>query len=83
LKNLVVGLDAKAIGTQSPFADLPNVVLTPHISGMALESRRLVSEWVVDLVSAHQSGRLREELTPVEITELNVPIEDELTGSGC
>ena len=27
--------------------------------------------------------RLREELTPVEITELNVPIEDELTGSGC
>jgi phosphoglycerate dehydrogenase-like enzyme len=27
-------------GTQSLFADLPNVVLTPHIGAMALESQR-------------------------------------------
>jgi phosphoglycerate dehydrogenase-like enzyme len=54
-------------GTRSPFADLPNVVLTPHIGAMALDSQRLIGERVVELVSAHEKGRLREELDPEEI----------------
>ncbi|MDQ4102407.1 MAG: hypothetical protein M3186_01340, partial [Actinomycetota bacterium] len=54
-------------GTRSPFADLPNVVLTPHIGAMALDSQRLIGERVVELISAHEKGRLREELRPEEI----------------
>ena len=33
-------------GTISPFADLPNVVLTPHIGAMALDSQRLIGDRV-------------------------------------
>lgn len=62
-------------GTQSPFADLPNVVLTPHIGAMALDSQRLIGQRVVELVSAHQKGRLREELGPEEIGNQNVTID--------
>ncbi|MGH4008600.1 MAG: NAD(P)-dependent oxidoreductase [Pseudonocardiaceae bacterium] len=62
-------------GTQSPFADLPNVVLTPHIGAMALDSQRLIGERVIELVSAHQKGRLREELCPEEIGNQNLMIE--------
>lgn len=54
-------------GTRSPLAHLPNVVLTPHIGAMALDSQRLIGERVVELVSAHQQGRLLEELGPEEI----------------
>ena len=59
-------------GTRSPFADLSNVVLTPHIGAMALDSQRLIGERVVELVSAHQKGRLREELSPQEIGNQDV-----------
>ncbi len=62
-------------GTQSPFADLPNVVLTPHIGAMALDSQRLIGERVVELVSAHQKGHLREKLAPEEIGNQNVTID--------
>ncbi len=64
-------------GAQSPFADLPNVVLTPHIGAMALDSQRLIGERVVELVSAHEKGRLHEELGPEEIGNQNVTIEDD------
>ncbi len=59
-------------GTQSPLADLPNVVLTPHIGAMALDSQRLIGQRVVELVSAHHKGRLREELDPEEIGNQDV-----------
>jgi phosphoglycerate dehydrogenase-like enzyme len=62
-------------GPRSPFADLSNVVLTPHIGAMALDSQRLIGERVVELVSAHQKGRLREELGPEEIGNQNVTTE--------
>lgn len=53
-------------GTRSPFEDLPNVVLTPHIGAMALDSQRLIGDRVVELVTAFQQGRLRDKLTPEE-----------------
>lgn len=62
-------------GTQSPFADLPNVVLTPHIGAMALDSQRLIGQRVVELVSAHQKGHLLQELSPEEIGNQNVTID--------
>lgn len=53
-------------GTVSPFADLPNVVLTPHIGAMALDSQRLIGERVVELVSAYVAGNLDDALGPTE-----------------
>lgn len=49
-------------GTVSRFATLPNVVLTPHIGAMALDSQRLIGERVIDLIHAFDQGRLDEEL---------------------
>ncbi len=36
------------------FAELPNVVLTPHIGAMALDSQRLIGERVIELIEAFQ-----------------------------
>ncbi len=49
-------------GTLSPFAELPNVVLTPHIGAMALDSQRLIGDRVTELILAFQQGRLDEEV---------------------
>ncbi len=56
-------------GTMSIFAELPNVVLTPHIGAMALDSQRLIGERVVELVGAYQRGDMAEQLTPDEIVD--------------
>jgi D-3-phosphoglycerate dehydrogenase len=49
-------------GTISRFADLPNVVLTPHIGAMALDSQRLIGERVTEIIHAFREGRLDEEV---------------------
>lgn len=49
-------------GTVPALAELPNVVLTPHIGAMALDSQRLIGERVVDLVHAFARGSLDEEV---------------------
>ncbi|MBA3233912.1 MAG: hydroxyacid dehydrogenase [Propionibacteriales bacterium] len=49
-------------GTVSPFTELPNVVLTPHIGAMALDSQRLIGERVMQLLQAFDQGRLDEEI---------------------
>jgi D-3-phosphoglycerate dehydrogenase / 2-oxoglutarate reductase len=54
--------EAEGEGTVSPLAELPNVVLTPHIGAMALDSQRLIGERVTELVHAFHQGRLDEEV---------------------
>ncbi len=49
-------------GTISRFADLDNVVLTPHIGAMALDSQRLIGDRVVELLHAYQQGQLDQEI---------------------
>lgn len=49
-------------GTMSRFAELPNVVLTPHIGAMALDSQRLIGDRVTELIQAFTHGRLDEEV---------------------
>jgi phosphoglycerate dehydrogenase-like enzyme len=49
-------------GTISPFADLDNVVLTPHIGAMALDSQRLIGDRVVELLDAYHRGHLDAEV---------------------
>lgn len=49
-------------GTVPDLAALPNVVLTPHIGAMALDSQRLIGERVIELIQAFDAGRLDEEV---------------------
>lgn len=53
-------------GTVSPLGELPNVVLTPHIGAMALDSQRLIGERVVELVDAFHHGNLNAEVNDAE-----------------
>lgn len=53
-------------GVVSPLAELPNVVLTPHIGAMAWDAQRLIGERVVELLRAHERGDLDELLTDDE-----------------
>lgn len=57
-------------GVRSPFVELDNVVLTPHIGAMALDSQRLIGERVVELLRAHERGSLDQLLRPEEIVTL-------------
>jgi len=55
------GLDVHAQegeGTRSPLADLPNVVLTPHIGAMATDSQREIGERIIRLLDAFTAGRI-------------------------
>jgi D-3-phosphoglycerate dehydrogenase / 2-oxoglutarate reductase len=54
-------------GTISPLAALPNVVLTPHIGAMAVDTQRLIGARVVELVEAFQHRRLEQELDHGEL----------------
>lgn len=54
-------------GTVSPFAESPNVVLTPHIGGMASDAQALIGARVDELLTAFADGRLDDVVTPAEI----------------
>lgn len=60
-------------GTMSPLAELPNVVLSPHIGAMAWDAQRLIGERVVELCRAHERGSLDGLLTA----------DERVTGSGA
>jgi len=49
-------------GTISRFAELDNVVLTPHIGAMALDTQRLIGDRVVELLHAYHHGHLDAEV---------------------
>lgn len=53
-------------GVLSPLADLPNVVLTPHIGAMALDSQREIGDRIVKIIAAHGSGVIDDVLMPEE-----------------
>jgi phosphoglycerate dehydrogenase-like enzyme len=48
-------------------AQLPNVVLTPHIGGSAIESQAEIGRRIVELLDAHRAGTLSEAVTPAEL----------------
>jgi D-3-phosphoglycerate dehydrogenase len=49
-------------GTISPFGDLDNVVLTPHIGAMAQDSQRLIGDRVVEVLDAFGRSELDAEV---------------------
>ena len=59
--------EAEGEGTISPLAALQNVVLTPHIGAMAVDTQRLIGARVLELVEACQHGRLEQELDHGEL----------------
>lgn len=63
-------------GTTSPLADLPNVVLTPHIGAMASDSQRLIGHRVTELVAAHANGLLDEVLDAQEVVEMRTTVKE-------
>jgi D-3-phosphoglycerate dehydrogenase len=48
-------------------ASLPNVVLTPHIGGMAIESQAAIGRRLLELIDAYLAGALDDEANPTEI----------------
>jgi D-3-phosphoglycerate dehydrogenase len=54
-------------GTISPFSSLPNVVLTPHIGAMALDSQREIGRRVIQLLESFVEGRIEEEVQDGEL----------------
>ena len=54
-------------GVMSPLAGYRNVILTPHIGGMATESQNLIGERAAQLVRAHSTGRLDDEASDEEL----------------
>lgn len=59
--------EAEGDGTISPLADLPNVVLTPHIGAMAVDTQQRIGARVLELVEAYHDRRLEEELDHGEL----------------
>lgn len=63
------GLDVHASegeGVMSPLADLPNVVLTPHIGAMARDSQHEIGRRIISTIAAHENGAIEDMLTPEE-----------------
>lgn len=54
-------------GIVPTLAELPNVVLTPHIGGMAVESQSAIGERLLQLINAYLAGALDEKATSAEI----------------
>ncbi|MBA3464639.1 MAG: hydroxyacid dehydrogenase [Deltaproteobacteria bacterium] len=68
--------ESEGEGSISPFGELPNVVLTPHIGAMALDAQRLIGARVVALVAAHQQGELEKTLRPDELVQQEMTINE-------
>lgn len=54
-------------GTIPDLALLPNVILTPHIGGMAVESQAAIGRRLSELVEAYLAGTLDDDATAAEI----------------
>ena len=53
-------------GVIPELAAFPNVVLTPHIGGMAHETQEAIGTRVIQIIDAFMAGRLGEILTAEE-----------------
>lgn len=59
--------DREGEGVIPELAGLDNVILTPHIGGMAIESQSAIGRRLVELVTAFLSGTLDDVAEPAEI----------------
>ena len=54
-------------GVLSPFRDLHNVVLTPHIGGSATDSQREIGRRLIQLINSFIDGRIEQEAKDTEL----------------
>ncbi len=54
-------------GERSPLADLPNVVLTPHIGAMTVEGQQQIGRRIIEIVAAFERGALDQEVRNGEV----------------
>lgn len=52
---------AEGEGRVSPLADLPNVILTPHIGSVAVDTQREIGERIVAIVGSYVDANMRPE----------------------
>ena len=63
--------DEEPLPADSPFRDLPNAVLTPHIAGFTLETRARQMGRMVDEIARHFAGEpLRHEITREQVERM-------------
>ncbi len=63
--------DEEPLPADSPFRDLPNAVLTPHIAGFTLETRARQMGRMVDEIARHFAGEpLRHEITRAQVERM-------------
>ena len=63
--------DDEPLPADSPFRDLPNAVLTPHIAGFTLETRARQMGAMVDEIARHFAGEpLRHEIPRAQVTRM-------------
>ena len=58
--------DSEGEGVIPALSEFDNVVMTPHIGGMAVESQGIIGRRVIELIDAHISGSLDVTATPDE-----------------
>jgi D-3-phosphoglycerate dehydrogenase / 2-oxoglutarate reductase len=54
-------------GVLSPFRELPNVVLTPHIGGSATDSQREIGRRLIQIIDSFIEGRIEQEAKDSEL----------------
>ncbi|MCY3895248.1 MAG: hydroxyacid dehydrogenase [Chloroflexi bacterium] len=63
--------DEEPLPADSPFRDLPNAILTPHIAGFTLETRARQMGRMVDEISRHFAGEpLRHEISREQVERM-------------
>lgn len=63
--------DDEPLPADSPFRDLPNAVLTPHIAGFTLETRARQMGRMVDEIARHFAGEpLRHEISRAQVERM-------------
>ncbi len=63
--------EAEGEGRVSPLADLPNVVLTPHIGASAFDTQREIGERIVSIVETLDADARGEAATPLPVAEFS------------